>query len=819
MKFMSCCRVLCLGLIASLSCAAAFAAETSSAKIGVYPQEIRTTYTIQNGLPDTQVSSVVIGADGAVYAGTAKGLARFAGGTWSAVQAVPAQPIDALTVDGARILLIAAHTLHGWDGAKLERIAPLPGAANTEDAPYALAVQDGKIWLGTRAGLYSLTGGRFQPETAALPLLASGPAVRQIAVGPKGELVVAAQAGLLLCRAPGKWEALHPATEARFVEVGKDAMWDKVVKLPDNTDRRFPMTEPRSWAPKDVRGVTFDSLGRLWFASPQGVGCYDGKSWSLYTGKEGLPYNDFTCLAPGEGGAVWFGTQIGAIKYDGTTWEYRQGERWLADDSVRGLAVTKEGNAWFATAKGASVIERKPMTLAGKAKFFEDQIDKYHRRTEYGYITVANLDKPGDLSVIHQQDDDNDGLWTAMYGAGECFAYGATKDPKAKERAKKAFEALRFLGTVTQGGKPSPPKGYVARSVLPTSGPDPNKGRIEGDIQQRANSDTLWKVYEWRWPISKDGKWYWKSDTSSDELDGHFFFYPLYYDLVCETNEEKEALRTYFKTLADHLVNHNFDLVDHDGTPTRWGYYDPEHMNHDVNWFEDRGLKCLSILSYLTAAEHVTGDAKYTKAIKKLRDKHGFDINAMFTKVQRGIGSGNQSDDEMAFMCFYNLIKYTKDPQLRMMIQNSLFTRWVLEAPEMNPFFNFICAASCSGAQFKDAWGLKNISPWDGWLEDSMDTLMRFPVDRFNWRHTNSHRLDIVPLPRQADDPTESRHDPKGVRTNGKVLPIDECIFNHWNRDPYEMNTGGNGAELADGTVFTLPYYMGLYHGYIVEKQ
>ncbi|MCJ7638688.1 MAG: hypothetical protein MUO70_02185, partial [Euryarchaeota archaeon] len=32
-------------------------------------------------------------------------------------------------------------------------------------------------------------------------------------------------------------------------------------------------------------------------------------------------------------------------------------------------------------------------------------------------------------------DSDNDGLWTSMYGAGECFAYAATKDPKAKERA------------------------------------------------------------------------------------------------------------------------------------------------------------------------------------------------------------------------------------------------------------------------------------------------------------------------------------------------------------------------------------------------
>ena len=29
------------------------------------------------------------------------------------------------------------------------------------------------------------------------------------------------------------------------------------------------------------------------------------------------------------------------------------------------------------------------------------------------------------------------------------------------------------------------------------------------------------------------------------------------------------------------------------------------------------------------------------------------------------------------------------------------------------------------------------------------------------------------------------------------------------------MNTGGGGTEIGTGTVFLLPYYMGLYHGFI----
>ena len=77
-----------------------------------------------------------------------------------------------------------------------------------------------------------------------------------------------------------------------------------------------------------------------------------------------------------------------------------------------------------------------------------------------------------------------------MYGAGECFAYAATKDPVAKQRARKAFEALRFLSEVTQGGEHPAPPGFPARAILPTSGPDPNlHDSKERDISTRANRE------------------------------------------------------------------------------------------------------------------------------------------------------------------------------------------------------------------------------------------------------------------------------------------------------------------------------------------
>ena len=189
----------------------------------------------------------------------------------------------------------------------------------------------------------------------------------------------------------------------------------------------------------------------------------------------------------------------------------------------------------------------------------------------------------------------------------------------------------------------------------------------------------------------------------------------------------------------------------------------------------------------------------------------------MHPKVQHGPGSGNQSDDEMAFMCFYGLLRYSRDENLKSLIRFSFFRYWINEAPEVNPFFNFAYAALNLEAIYTNAFGSYSISPWTGWHQDAMDTLRGFPLDRLDWPHRNSHRLDVVALrPVASADPESARSERgRGHRVSGKVLPVENRHFNHWNTDPWRLDYGGSGGELAAGTVYLLPYYMGLYHGFI----
>ncbi len=774
-------------IIAAALCASLTApanAGQAQMRVGTFDQEMRTFYGEADGLPSMDVNDIAITGDGTVWAGTARGLAYLNDGAWSPVERFSGDSVPLLAADGQNLAIIFRGALHFL--ALEAPAASLPPEASAPEDVHCLAFANG-LYAGTKEGLYVLRVNRLEPVEGLNGHLAGTRAVRGIAAGPNGELAAATATGLFYSANGAEWQPL------------------------------FPEDGAKRWAPADVRSVVFDSLGRLWFASPQGAGCLSG-GWTLYTGREGLPYNDFTSMATCADGTVYFGTHLGAIRYDGTHWAYRQGLRWVPDDDIRAITVDADRRAWMATPKGVGCIWYKPMTLAEKARFYEEEIDKYHRRTEYGYVLEVSTAEPGKKVGIQQHDSDNDGLWTSMYGAGECFAYAATGDPKAKERAKKAFEALRFLSVVTQGGsKPSLP-GFVARTVLPVGeGWNPNEEHYTAEKdRQTQQRDRKWKVMHPRWPTSADGEWYYKVDTSSDELDGHYFFYALYYDLVADTEDEKQRVRDVVVGLTDHLLEHGFNLVDWDGTPTRWAVFGPEHINQDVTWWEERGLNSLSILSYLVTAEHVTGAPKYREAINRLVKEHAYAANATNPKMSQGWGDGNQSDDEMAFMSYYNLLNYEKDPVLRSFYLLGFGRYWTLEEPEMNPFFNFIYASQATGEQFVDAFSTRDLSPGGDWLADSVYTLMRFPLDRFNWRHINSHRLDIQPLlPYLHGGEVEG----KGYRVNNKVVPVDEKHFNHWNFDPWSLDTGGNGTGLADGAVFLLPYYMGLYHGYIVETE
>jgi hypothetical protein len=224
----------------------------------------------------------------------------------------------------------------------------------------------------------------------------------------------------------------------------------------------------------------------------------------------------------------------------------------------------------------------------------------------------------------------------------------------------------------------------------------------------------------------------------------------------------------------------------------------------------------MSMLAYLAIAGHVTGEPRFAAAAATLRRDHAYAANALSPKVQRGIGSGNQSDDEMAFMSFHHLVRYEADADLRRAYLAAFHGAWLLERPERNPFFDFAFATAARAA---GPGGPCDPGHEGEWLDDSIESLVMLPLDRCQWRHSNVHRLDVIRLPpQQSIDLNRPDDAPRGHRVDGKVLPVDERSFSHWNTDPWKLDQGGDGRELASGTVFLLPYHMGRYHGLIADE-
>ncbi len=581
----------------------------------------------------------------------------------------------------------------------------------------------------------------------------------------------------------------------------------------------MPRDDKYKWAPIHVSALFIDSKGQLWFGAEQGVGCFDGKEWKLYSGKEGLPYNHFTCASAGPDGIVWFGTEKGAIRFENGQFQYRFSLRWLPDDFVNAIVVQENGTAWIGTNKGIGQIIPQSMTFDEKAGYFIRQTEIRHQRM--GFIAPNELTVPYDTASFKPGISDNDGMYTSMYGASQAFRYAVTGDQEAKELAVRSFNACKLLVDITHE------PGFPARVIVPLGWPEPLADReYSHQMNLRVQEhDPFWKDINPRFVKSKDGKYLWKCDTSSDELAGHYFFYGVYYDLVAKTEAEKEPVREVVAAITDHLIRNGFLLRDFDGESTRWGNFSPEFCNSVWGW-DQRGLNSMMMLSFLNVAKHVTGDPKYDDAAAMLRDKYNYHINAMHSKEFFPPGNVVPWDNNLCLMSMFGLINFEENPELLIMYRMSLENSWLHISKQKNAFWDALYSAMAghfsnlvekgyfnSALVFPEAGGFtklatEELAAFPQLGEGIKETLELIPLDMIGYRMDNTHRLDV------EFDPTPGQKPTMGWRNDGYAVAVDERGHVRQDRDGFELDFQevGGGKSEQEGTFFLLPYYMARYY-------
>jgi len=479
-----------------------------------------------------------------------------------------------------------------------------------------------------------------------------------------------------------------------------------------------------------------------------------------------MPLEGVSAVAVASDGAVWYGTTLGLVRVDPHAKardrnQYFAGMRYLPDDDVQQLAADQAAGMWVRTKTGVSHIELRSMTLAAKSAIFEERIRKRHDR--HGLVAPSNLRVAGDVSTNQMRDDDNDGLWTSMYAAAECFRYAVTKSPEALANAKKSTEAVLFLEEVA--GK----RGFPARSYIRKGEPMPTDG-------------------QWHW--TADGEYYWKGDTSSDEIVGHMFLYSIATDLLPDAALKKHIAETTAR-IMNHIIDHGYYLIDVTGKPTTWGRWSPEYFQKESG---DSPLNSLELLSFLKSAAHITGDSRYQAEYRKVAFDMGYaQLSTRYLQLREEI---NYSDEELAMLPFYCLFRYEKDESMRdRYYLPALNAWWDNEVREQNPLWTFICATAQPNL------------PVD--LESAARTLYRMPMDTIEWRVKNSQRKDIV-----MDDSVDRFQEPQSKT----LLPRDELPIMKWNANPFEIDHDADGRSEDDGAAFLLPYWMGRYHKFLLGE-
>jgi hypothetical protein len=543
------------------------------------------------------------------------------------------------------------------------------------------------------------------------------------------------------------------------------------------------------------QGVTAAALrgAELLIGTREGFYTVDANNGSPITPLQTrLPVLHITRILPRADG-VWFGTSRGAFflrdsSSPGPTAataagmdradlpegpnriRYYASRRWLKDDEVIDLAVDADRTLWVLTKTGLNRIEFRPMTLAAKADYFDRKIRSRHIR--FGLTGERRLPVAGEISSSEIIDTDNDGGWSSYYLASQACRFAVTGSSKAWSNAWEVFAALERLQSINP--LPGFPARTFERAGFKFSDPD-------------------------RWREVPGGDWEWKGHTSSDEVASQTFAHAMLWECAARSDAERRRIATNYARIVDHIITHDWYLIDVDAKPTLWGRWNPEY----VNWYPlsifDRRLNSSEITASLQLTYRMTGQERYRRLAEELFEKHGYLTNILSSMqllketpgyVHLGNDMGdewNHSDDELAFVTYWVLYRFAFTEDLAARYHAAIRNHWEIEQAERSPMWNFIYAGCGPAGAQCDAEG----AAW---------TLRGFPLDTITWRVENSHRKDLSPLARNF-----MRREMK------ELLPPGERQITRCNTQPFLLDGGDGGHIELPGDEYLLGYWLGRY--------
>ncbi|HUT55043.1 MAG TPA: fibronectin type III domain-containing protein [bacterium] len=234
-------------------------------------------------------------------------------------------------------------------------------------------------------------------------------------------------------------------------------------------------------------------------------------------------------------------------------------------------------------------------------------------------------------------------------------------------------------------------------------------------------------------------EWAWSDNVSKDQVDGWIFAMGVAWDVIADDpaipEHYKDMLQTHARDMAHRLMEvapeYGTDMVlrDVDGELTKNCDVNPRLLVLDV--CQSAGVSPEPIntfnavmgLGFIRVCLHIAGDEDirdyYYNELIGNRRWHEFIRDGAFPIADMGYGT-NYSNVNMAFIAFYNAIRYETDPGVRAVLQQGMEKLWDNHKNNRQPadinqtFFNVIFAGLRAGgnAPGVTAAGVRTLKEW-----------------------------------------------------------------------------------------------------------
>ena len=325
------------------------------------------SYTTENGLLGNRVDDIIQDREGNLwFCHSLSGLTQF-----------NTETIQLLTEEPVSEILIQDGQDHFWFGNMNKLCCLFEGRQSSQqiNATIYSLLEDsrGHFWVGTGGdGFYYYDstdavwngGNRNEPEYSEKQFTTEDGLVSNSVMilleSRDGKIWLGTTYPGCLCQFDGKiFEAIptpHPVIfrlfEDRQGRIWIGGYWGGGLSCYDG--KRLVTYTIDDGLPNDsVTSIVEDDVGNLWIGTQQGLCCFDGKRFIPYGKEQGLFNLMHQCSAKDTKGQLWFGTLVdGLYRYDGKHFQWLTTEDGLPSNSITGLVPQPDGSMIIGTYRG-----------------------------------------------------------------------------------------------------------------------------------------------------------------------------------------------------------------------------------------------------------------------------------------------------------------------------------------------------------------------------------------------------------------------------------------------------------------------------------